>query len=227
MLRPITSDEKLPPRVNRTDGGKGFVARGPSVCCIAECEARVVGRGLCNRHWTRWRVYGDPLADHRIKAAPEPIRRERRNAAARIGTAGRRQAARVVVAGIRASTPCAHCGERMADFHSPEHVANPNRRVCRMVGRGVAVESILAEIARCTPLCRRCHMVEDERLGLLPVGGAGEKNGNSKLTWAIVRHIRSVDHPMSPAERREIAHRYGVHETSISHVIHGKTWRES
>lgn len=31
-------------------------------CQVPDCLAEAVGRGWCNRHWKRWRRYGDPLA---------------------------------------------------------------------------------------------------------------------------------------------------------------------
>lgn len=30
-------------------------------CTIDECEAQAAGRGLCKKHWARWRTHGDPL----------------------------------------------------------------------------------------------------------------------------------------------------------------------
>lgn len=33
-----------------------------SICTIEGCEGRVVGRGYCRKHYTRWDRYGDPLA---------------------------------------------------------------------------------------------------------------------------------------------------------------------
>lgn len=32
-----------------------------SVCTVAGCSAFVRGRGFCNKHYHRWRKYGDPL----------------------------------------------------------------------------------------------------------------------------------------------------------------------
>ena len=31
-----------------------------NICSINGCESPVVGRGWCNKHWLRWRRYGDP-----------------------------------------------------------------------------------------------------------------------------------------------------------------------
>ena len=33
----------------------------------AHCDDRAVARGLCNRHWKRWRTYGDPLKAQKPK----------------------------------------------------------------------------------------------------------------------------------------------------------------
>lgn len=30
-------------------------------CTVEECDGKRVGRGYCNRHWLKWRRYGDPL----------------------------------------------------------------------------------------------------------------------------------------------------------------------
>ena len=40
-------------------------------------------------------------------------------------------------------------------------------RISAMVNTGQAIGSIEEEMARCTPLCRRCHMAEDGRLSRL------------------------------------------------------------
>lgn len=29
-------------------------------CSVPDCERPIYGRGLCNMHWQRWRVHGDP-----------------------------------------------------------------------------------------------------------------------------------------------------------------------
>lgn len=33
-----------------------------ATCTIEDCEGRVVGRGYCRKHYTRWHRYGDPLS---------------------------------------------------------------------------------------------------------------------------------------------------------------------
>jgi transposase len=73
-------------------------------------------------------------------------------------------AARAYDQQVRAETSCAECGAPMADWHNPEHIEHPGRRVARLVGKGYSISVVAAEIAASTPLCRRCHMEVDGRL---------------------------------------------------------------
>lgn len=34
--------------------------RGPKTCTMPDCDTKVSARGLCNRHYSRWRRHGDP-----------------------------------------------------------------------------------------------------------------------------------------------------------------------
>lgn len=89
---------------------------------------------------------------------------------------------REFVAEIRQRTVCAHCGAQPIDWHNPDHV-NPGqgiRRIGNMISGNYTTASIQAEIDRCTPLCRRCHMREDGRLaGLSHMGRVGPKKPRS------------------------------------------------
>lgn len=40
------------------------------ICAIHDCSNPVRARGWCNRHWQRWKKYGDPLAGgaHRVRS---------------------------------------------------------------------------------------------------------------------------------------------------------------
>lgn len=55
----------------------------------------------------------------------------------------------------------------------------------------------------------------------IPVVG-GQKSASAKLTWSIVRQIRSIRRPCVSA----IAKHYGVTEDTIRNVLNGKTWKE-
>lgn len=75
--------------------------------------------------------------------------------------------ARTYIDEINARTVCAHCGAQPIEWHNPEHVEPGlgKNRIAMMPQRHAAIATIAAEMARCIPLCRRCHMVEDGRLG--------------------------------------------------------------
>lgn len=72
----------------------------------------------------------------------------------------------VFIAEINARTVCAHCGAQPVEWHNPEHVElkREHYRIGFLVSNGAPLAAIEAELPRCTPLCRPCHMREDGRL---------------------------------------------------------------
>lgn len=77
----------------------------------------------------------------------------------------RRRRGHAYIQAIRDKTTCASCGAQPIEWHNPEHVAKPHRRLVFMSGASLA--TIDAEIAACTPLCRRCHEITDGRMAAL------------------------------------------------------------
>lgn len=77
--------------------------------------------------------------------------------------------ARAYVDAVNEATYCAECGAQPVEWHNPEHVEMNRQgyRISSMVARGRTVDAIRAEMARCTPLCRRCHMTVDGRMRAL------------------------------------------------------------
>lgn len=59
------------------------------------------------------------------------------------------------------------------------------------------------------------------RMGIKP----GETNGSAKLTWSIVRAIRS-DHATGQFVYRDLASKYNCAETNIGRIVRGETWVE-
>ena len=90
----------------------------------------------------------------------------------------RRKVATVFVRTENARTFCAHCGKQPVEWHHPEHPQNPNDRVSSLRTQGAGVDRIKQEMARCTPLCRSCHMKEDKRIGTL-LANAPYKKGKT------------------------------------------------
>lgn len=76
----------------------------------------------------------------------------------------RRQMAKAYVQKIRATTVCRKCGRQPIEWHSEKHKNHQHRRVGAMAMAGLPIATIAAEIKRCVPLCRRCHMVNDGRM---------------------------------------------------------------
>jgi len=52
------------------------------------------------------------------------------------------------------------------EWHRDAHIDRPRRRIGYMVGH-YSRAAVEAELALCTPYCRRCHMVADGRLEAL------------------------------------------------------------
>jgi transposase-like protein len=65
-------------------------------------------------------------------------------------------------------------------------------------------------------VCHRCHMEMDGRLQRLR-----GRHGPPKLTWEIVREIRT-----STESQKDIARQLGVDPSTISVIQSGKRWRE-
>jgi len=76
----------------------------------------------------------------------------------------RKERARRFVARVRRLTVCAVCGAQPIEWHHPDHVDDPARRVGVLALYGSAFWVLKREIRACMPLCRRCHMQEDGRL---------------------------------------------------------------
>jgi hypothetical protein len=101
---------------------------------------------------------------------------------------------------VNGRTVCAQCGAQPVEWHNPEHV-ELNRQTFRigfMVSSGRPISAIEEEIARCTPLCRLCHMKEDGRLAAFK-RNRGNRPRNSSPCSVCGRQY----HPL----RRGLCHR--------------------
>lgn len=107
-----------------------------------------------------------------------------------------RERTKLAVTEINARTVCAHCGAQPIEWHNPDHVElnRPLFRIGNMVGRN-SIETIRAEMARCTPLCRRCHMREDGRLRRFVEAGEPGRHGRQRSTAPCIECSRQY-YPM-------------------------------
>ena len=127
---------------------------------------------------------------------------------------------------IRAQTICITCGRQPIDWHRVEHEQHPTWRIGHMTARGETIKRIDAEIARCTPLCRRCHMTLDGRIkiAIANVKGSprpkGEKHHAARLSDAEIADIRQR---RKNGERiKDLAIRYAVHPGWVGLVVAGR-----
>jgi hypothetical protein len=81
--------------------------------------------------------------------------------------AARRRRNADFVAALRRAARCEKCGQQPIEWHSPDHIESPSQRIGVMIGKLRSLRAISKEVAKCVPLCRRCHMIEDGRLAAL------------------------------------------------------------
>lgn len=99
-------------------------------------------------------------------------------------------------------TLCAHCGAQPVEWHNPEHVElNRERfRISAMVQREEPIALIQAEMERCTPLCRRCHMQEDGRLArFINAGRSGRDGASPPICSECYRLVEKLRGPLCGA----------------------------
>lgn len=106
-----------------------------------------------------------PFKRARLTAQPPKFCSRLCASRSRTPQAERVSANRAFVSEVNARTTCAQCGAQPIEWHNPEHV-ELNRELFRigsLVYRAKNIGEIQAEMDRCTPLCRRCHMAADGR----------------------------------------------------------------
>lgn len=149
-------------------------ATGRGRYCSPACSA--TGRSkpreafTCEHCGMRFEPYPSAAARRRIRFCSNPCAFAYRRAngiGGKVESARQRKARnRAYIAEVNARTACAHCGSQPVEWHNPEHVElNRGRfRIGNLASSTASLDTIRAEMDRCTPLCRRCHMAEDGRL---------------------------------------------------------------
>lgn len=110
----------------------------------------------------------EAVSRYRLRLQAKGIARPGGGRSLKKHTVAARLRARAFVGEINARTFCSHCGAQPIEWHNPEHVlqGKHHQRISKLVYQGRSRAFIQAEIDRCTPLCRRCHMVEDGRMAV-------------------------------------------------------------
>jgi NUMOD4 motif len=90
-------------------------------------------------------------------------------------------------------------------------------------GRGGALDNRLVNLSYGTPAENMADKVRDGTVG--HIGPSGERNGNAKLTAAIVDECRSCR--AAGVTIAALARLHGVDQSTMSVALAGKTWRRS
>jgi len=110
---------------------------------------------------------------------------------------------------------CTKCGSlEKLHFH---HLEERSFKIGKLLNH--AWEEVLAEVQKCTLLCRVCHDKETKELGQLP---RGEQAASAKLTEEAVRTIRAS--VLAGTTKATLARVHGVSDVCIHNVCKRKTW---
>jgi hypothetical protein len=122
----------------------------PRVCEQCGQIAKSFRRGVCQRCYDRGR--------NAVK-----VKTPEKTAALMARNVSIRARNRSFIDAVNSQTICAKCGCQPIQWHNPEHVAlgRQKYRIGNMASSTYSLLAIRAELARCTPLCARCHMHED------------------------------------------------------------------
>lgn len=185
-----------------------------SLCKIDGCGKPVVTRGWCEGHYRRWRVHGDPLGGRTPDGEPLAFLEEALGADtdecivwpfgrgsdgyARVWFDGRvRPASRIVCERVHGAPP--------TPKHEAAHSCGKGHEGCinhRHLRWASPAENCADTLIHGT-------------------SARGERQGNSKLTEADVREIRSL---LGTMKRAEIADRFGVSGKTIGAIHRRENW---
>ena len=158
-----------------------------STCSIKNCEAVVLARGWCSKHYDRWRKHGDPEklirvfypgdeypARHRKvvnawhKANPEKVKaivlKGRENGYKRMKILRKEKYAKIC--SIKLKTGCMDCGYNLSavalDF---DHRVGEVKLFTLSMYNSKSWDNILREIAKCDVVCANCHRIRTNQRG--------------------------------------------------------------
>lgn len=185
------------------------------ICSVDACGKPHYAKGWCNKHWQRWRAHGDPLGGGTPFGEPMRYFRE-------------------VVLTYDGDQCLTWPFSRNDSGYGKLRVDGRDHRVTRLVCEHIngPAPSPLHEAAHS---CGRGHggCVAKRHLSwktpkenqadklIHDTHRRGERQPRSKLTERDVHEIRATKGKVS---QREIAAKFGVNQTTISHIHAGRIW---
>lgn len=187
-------------------------------CTVSSCERKPVARGLCGRHYQRWRKFGDPLKRksaangepleylQRIAASPDtseciryPFGIDPNGYGANITFNGRSQRPHRVVCHLRHGPP-------PTPSHEAAHSCGKGHEAC-----------IHPNHLRWATGAENCADKVDHG-----TDNRGERSATRKISAEQVLEIRALAGTIS---QREIATRFSISQANVSMIVTGRNWR--
>ncbi len=182
-------------------------------CSITGCVGGVVGRGLCGKHWARWRKHGDPLGGRAPNGEPERWARQ--------------LAIRTDLPDECIQWPFSLTSTRYGQVRINGRLWKAHRFIYA-IHSGVSPDPTTQTCHSCgNPICvnprhlRWCSQSENYA-DSVQHGTAivGTRHGRSKLTEADALTIfSSID------TNKHLAERFGVSISLVSAIRNGRKWR--
>lgn len=189
------------------------------VCTMSGCLQKVKARGWCQKHYWRWRTYGDPAV----------VRQDRTKSAAE-----RYEAKVDRSAGPAGCHPWLAPGEDYGRLKVGEHMFMAHR-----FGYALYVGPIppgMQVLHRCdNPPCQNtAHLflgTNDDNIADKVAKGRqarhtltrGMRSGSAKLTDDDVRQIRAL-YAAGGVSQRALAARYGLSQSAIGRLLNRQSW---
>lgn len=187
------------------------------VCVVADCNSSTTARGWCNKHYKRWRTYGDPLVTvtrPRDMTLPEAFLWHQTTIC-----------------------PDQGCWDWLANtdedgygvFHYGVGANIRAHRASYMIYNGEIPEGQLVLHSCDRPVCvQPSHLSlgdndENMRQGVERQRFLrGIDHHNAKLTPDVVRKIRQLY--ADGVKKKPLGRQFGVSDMAISRILSGKTW---
>lgn len=184
-------------------------------CCgIEKCGKPHLARGMCGMHYRRWRLYGDCTVRHSIYDPDVRVRLDYYSE--------------------QRGTCREWVGARFESGYGLIRLAGRTRRAHRVsyeAAYGPIPDGLVVRHTCDNPPCinpehlllgtakdNMADAVSRDRVA------RGERNAAHKVTEAQTREIRA--RAQAGATQQSIADDYGIHQTQVSRIVLGKSWKQ-